>query len=159
MTYLTSWKKNNRLIITVTVQHTGEQWEWERKAFFNDAVSFYDYIASVVNNYSKSKGIGGMIQTSENWSTWRKTCLNTTLSTTNPTVICMESNMGTCCERLMTNCLRHGMASRTTQETQVQIIDHKLKTWPLQNHDSKCLNNLAANHRWQMLFMWQNGNI
>jgi hypothetical protein len=91
-----------------------------------------------------------MIQTRQNCSTWRKTCLSTTLLTTNPPLICLEPNMGICCERLMTNCLRHGMASSTTQGTQVQIIDHKLKTWPLHNHVSKCLNNLAVNHRWQM---------
>jgi hypothetical protein len=41
------------LIITVTVQHTGEKWEWVRKAYFNDAISFYDYIAYVVDNYNK----------------------------------------------------------------------------------------------------------
>jgi hypothetical protein len=50
---------------------------------FDDAVSCWDYIASVIDDLVWS--IGGMILTRQNWSTRYKTCPSATLSSTPPT--------------------------------------------------------------------------
>jgi len=51
-----------------------------------------------------------MIQMGENGSTLRRSCLNATLATKNPTLMGLELNQGFHDERLATNSLRRGLA-------------------------------------------------
>ena len=54
--------------------------------------------------------IGGMIMTGQNWSTQKKTCRSTTLSTTNSTRTGLGLNPGLRRDRLATDHMRHGTA-------------------------------------------------
>ena len=61
-------------------------------------------------------GISGMIVTGQNLSTWRKTCPNATLSTTNPPQIGLRLNSGHQGQGPATKHLSHGTATTAISE-------------------------------------------